>query len=119
LLNDVLWGVHRSGFESRFGFLRDRSWQEILSQGRFQIGNEFLEDAVRRLDRRFDHGRLIRDELSVERSRSFFLRDWSRWLGSNFFDGNRLFRSNRGNVIHGEFRDRIVRGQLLRCGSVL
>lgn len=125
-LNDLLWGVHRSGFEGRLGFMRDGSWKEIIAQGGFQIGNKFLENAAGWLDRSLGRWGLGWNKISVERRWSFllrFLRNRSRWLGRNFlghlFDCGRLLRGSRRDVIDSKFSDRIDRRQFFRSGSVL
>jgi len=75
--------------------VRDCSGKEILAQGRFEIGDEFLKHARRGCRRMLDRSRLrcglLSGLLSVGHGRSFQVRgfhrsDWGRRWGSNFFD---------------------------------
>ena len=106
------------------GLMRDGSGQKAIAQRRFEIGDEFLEDAGRRCDCRLDCGRLGRGSFGRGRlnaassgrfhGHGFHWRKRSRWFHRKLLDRDGLIESGGGNFVN-DFIDSKFGGRFVGC----
>src|ERR1700727_1306810 len=93
--------------------MQERSWKEILPQGRLEIGYEFVKDARRSYRGRCERSRLGCDRLNLQRWRGFHRRGWDmgdrgRQCSRYLFHHDRRFVTGRRNFVEREFGRRFV-----------
>src|ERR1700727_2324372 len=93
--------------------MQERSWKEILPQGRLEIGYEFVKDARRTYRGRCERSRLGCDRLNLQRWGGFHRRSWhmgarGRQCSRYLFHHDRSFVTGRRNFVDREFGRRFV-----------
>ena len=109
-------GLSRSMLDCRLGFVRDRSREEVIAQGRLEIRNEFLKHSGRRLNYwrlrngRLGNGRFDRGWLNVQHRLNVRFRD-RLWFRRNLLDDGRGYFGRGWNLVDGEFGGRFIGGE--------
>jgi len=100
----------------RFGIMRNSGGKKTLAQGRFKVGNKFLENAWSGNGRsgRLD-GRRLGGGFGVDLGLSFQVRNGDGRLWGDFFGLSPVFDGCGGNFIGSDFGGGFVDGELGDC----
>jgi hypothetical protein len=109
----------RGVFDCRLGFVRDSTRKKAFTQGRLEVGNEFLKHVRGWSGRSLAHGVLDNGRFGAQSRRSGRFGHGDGWLHRNCFDNRRGFINDRGSFVNFEFGSGFNCGRFFRRGGVL